>query len=135
MFIFYVFIGIFSFYAIYDILLKTVKNNIVACLCNAFYTNLSLWNTTRHHLTCVVLLHSTPGLTLLSMCGTKIKSTCSRPAGSKSLWSTWTFACEQHKVNSPDSYIPCSYFTLSNIDFPLQVIYGLRNVYNVINEV
>jgi len=42
-----------------DILLKTVKNNIVACLCNAFYTNLSLWNTTRHHLICVVLSHIT----------------------------------------------------------------------------
>jgi hypothetical protein len=36
----------FILYAINDILLKTVKNNIVACLCNAFYTNLSLWNTT-----------------------------------------------------------------------------------------
>ena len=51
----------FILYAIYDILLKTVKNNIVACFCNAFYTNLSLWNTTRHHLTCVVLSHSTSG--------------------------------------------------------------------------
>ena len=29
-----------------DILLKTIKNNIVACLCNVFYTNLSLWSTT-----------------------------------------------------------------------------------------
>ena len=37
-----------------DILLKTVNNNTVACLCNAFYTNLSLWKTTRRHLTCVV---------------------------------------------------------------------------------
>ena len=40
----------FILYAINDILLKTVKNNIVTCLCNAFYTNLSLslslWNTT-----------------------------------------------------------------------------------------
>ena len=36
----------FILYAINDILLKTVKNNIVACLCKAFYTNLSLWNTT-----------------------------------------------------------------------------------------
>jgi ABC-type proline/glycine betaine transport system permease subunit len=45
----------FILYAIYDILMKTVKNNIVACLCNVLYTNLSLWNTTRHHLTCVVL--------------------------------------------------------------------------------
>jgi hypothetical protein len=36
----------FILYAINDILLKTVKNNIVVCLCNAFYTNLSLWNTT-----------------------------------------------------------------------------------------
>ena len=32
----------FILYAINDILLETVKNNIVACLCNAFYTNLSL---------------------------------------------------------------------------------------------
>ena len=32
----------FILYAINDILLKTVKNNIVACLCNVFYTNLSL---------------------------------------------------------------------------------------------
>jgi hypothetical protein len=40
---FYIF---FILYAINDILLKTVKNNIVACLCNVFYTNLSLWNTT-----------------------------------------------------------------------------------------
>ena len=36
----------FILYAINDILLKTIKNNIVACLCNVFYTNLSLWNTT-----------------------------------------------------------------------------------------
>ena len=36
----------FILYAINDILLNTVKNNIVACLCNAFYTNLFLWNTT-----------------------------------------------------------------------------------------
>jgi hypothetical protein len=36
----------FILYAINEILLKTVKNNIVACLCNVFYTNLSLWNTT-----------------------------------------------------------------------------------------
>ena len=35
----------FILYAINDILLKTVKNNIVACLCNVCYTNLSLWNT------------------------------------------------------------------------------------------
>jgi hypothetical protein len=27
-------------------IVETVKNNIVACLCNAFYTNLYLWNTT-----------------------------------------------------------------------------------------
>jgi hypothetical protein len=33
---------IFILYAINDILLNTVKNNIVACLCNAFYMNLSL---------------------------------------------------------------------------------------------
>jgi hypothetical protein len=99
--------------AINDILLKTVKNNIVACLCNVFYTNLFLWNTTiqyntiqyntdilfpikepfraeqltknliqwlwidyidwkmttfyetRHHLTCVVLSHSTAGVHIL----------------------------------------------------------------------
>jgi hypothetical protein len=36
----------FLYFFIISILLKTVKNNIVACLCNAFYTNLSLWNTT-----------------------------------------------------------------------------------------
>ena len=41
-----------------DILLKTVKNNIAACLCNAFYTNLSLWNTTRRHLPCVVRMQT-----------------------------------------------------------------------------
>ena len=35
----------FILYAINDILLKTIKNNIVACMCNVFYTNLSLWNT------------------------------------------------------------------------------------------
>ena len=95
----------FILYAINDILLKTVKNNIVACLCNAFYTNVSLWNDNKyntidiflfpikdpfraeqltknliqwlwidyidwkmttfyeakHHLTCVVLSHSTAG--------------------------------------------------------------------------
>ena len=32
----------FILYAINDILLKTIKNNIVGCLCNVFYTNLSL---------------------------------------------------------------------------------------------
>ena len=40
---FYIF---FILYAINDILLKTVKNNIVACLCNVFYTNLSLEHNT-----------------------------------------------------------------------------------------
>jgi hypothetical protein len=39
----------FILYAINDILLKTVKNNIVACLCNVFYTNLSFWNTTQQY--------------------------------------------------------------------------------------
>ena len=109
----------FILYAINDILLKTVKNNIVACLCNVFYTNLSLWNTTiqyntdilfpikepfraeqltknliqwlcidyidwkmttfyetRHHLTCVVLSHSTAGgdiYCLFSICCVRMK--------------------------------------------------------------
>ena len=36
----------FILYAINDILLKTDKNNIVACLCNVFYTNLSLEHNT-----------------------------------------------------------------------------------------
>ena len=65
-------------------------------------------------------------LTLLSMCGTKIKRTCSRPAGSKSLWSTWTFACEKHKVNSPDSYPRGT----SN-DAPKQIIVCYRLIYNI----
>jgi hypothetical protein len=66
----------FILYAINDILLKTVKNNIVVCLCNAFYTNLSLWNATRHHLICVVLSHSTSGgdiCYLFSICCLRMK--------------------------------------------------------------
>ena len=112
----------FILYAINDILLKTIKNNIVACLCNVFYTNLSLehnntiqiqYNTdilfpikepfpaeqltknliqwlwidyidwkmttfyeTRHHLTCVVLSHSTAGgdiYCLFSICCIRMK--------------------------------------------------------------
>jgi hypothetical protein len=51
----------FILYAINDILLKTIKNNIVACLCNVFYTTkLEIKNVTCQYHSCpqnIKILH------------------------------------------------------------------------------